>query len=253
MIYITGDCHGDYIRFSKPVFPDQTEMTKDDYVIVCGDFGIWDDSKEERWWLDWLDNKPFTTLFVDGNHENFDRLYSDEFQVVDFNGGKVHQIRDSVLHLMRGYIFNICDKKIFTFGGARSHDIFNGILDRKDFSNNEAFKKTIKEWRKQGKAFRINHISWWEQELPDQEEMDFGLKTLRQSNNQVDFIVSHCCPQRIASVYSNGVFKPDVLTQYFNVIDDTVNFSKWYFGHYHDNVSIFDKYEMRYKEIERVV
>ena len=26
--------------------------------------------------LDWLDGKVFTTLFVDGNHENFDRLYA---------------------------------------------------------------------------------------------------------------------------------------------------------------------------------
>ena len=38
---------------------------------------------EQRWGkqdgtsvLDWLDGKAFTTLFVDGNHENFDRLYA---------------------------------------------------------------------------------------------------------------------------------------------------------------------------------
>ena len=253
MIYITGDCHGNWTRFSKPVFPDQMEMTKDDYVIVCGDFGLWNDSKEERWWLDWLNRKSFTTLFVDGNHENFDRLYSDEFEVVDFNGGKAHKIRDSVLHLMRGYIFNLCGKKTFTFGGARSHDIFDGILDREDFDSDDAFKRTIKQWQKQGKVFRINHTSWWEQELPSQEEMDFGLKTLQQNNNRVDFIISHCCPQRIASAYSQGTFESDILTQYFNVIDDTVSFSKWYFGHYHDDISIYDTYEMRYREIERVV
>ena len=31
-------------------------------------------SKKETMILDWLDSKPFTTLFVAENHENFDRL-----------------------------------------------------------------------------------------------------------------------------------------------------------------------------------
>ena len=47
-------------------------MNKDDYVIICGDFGYWDESKEQKYWLKWLDGKPFTTLWVDGNHENYD-------------------------------------------------------------------------------------------------------------------------------------------------------------------------------------
>ena len=38
-IYITGDCHGDYRRFSTEIFPEQYTMGKSDYVIVCGDFG----------------------------------------------------------------------------------------------------------------------------------------------------------------------------------------------------------------------
>ena len=43
MIYITGDTHGDFRRFDGVCFPEQKQMTKDDYVIVCGDFGgIWD-------------------------------------------------------------------------------------------------------------------------------------------------------------------------------------------------------------------
>ena len=49
MIYITGDCHGDWKRFSSESFPEQKEMTRDDFVIVCGDFGIWEDDKAERW------------------------------------------------------------------------------------------------------------------------------------------------------------------------------------------------------------
>ena len=34
-----------------------------------------------------------------------------------------------ILHLMRGEIFNIDNKSFFTFGGAKSHDIQEGILN----------------------------------------------------------------------------------------------------------------------------
>ena len=49
MVYITGDCHSDFRRFSTKNFPEQKEMTKDDYVIICGDFGgVWDKDVESR-------------------------------------------------------------------------------------------------------------------------------------------------------------------------------------------------------------
>ena len=34
MIYITGDTHSDFTRFTVEKFPIQTEMTKNDYVII---------------------------------------------------------------------------------------------------------------------------------------------------------------------------------------------------------------------------
>ena len=74
-IFITGDTHGDFTRFKKGTFPEQAALTKDDYVIICGDFGgVWDGSPSDRYWLDWMDAKPFTTLFVTGSHEN-DEIY----------------------------------------------------------------------------------------------------------------------------------------------------------------------------------
>ncbi len=134
MIYITGDCHQDFGRFNTGIFPEQKEMTKDDYVIVCGDFGgVWNrggENKEEKHLMDWLEGKPFTTLFVDGNHENFDRLYA--YPVEEWHGGKVHKIRPTVIHMMRGQVFAIDGKSVFTFGGASSHDIDGGILEPED-------------------------------------------------------------------------------------------------------------------------
>ena len=41
MIYITGDTHGEYDTFLNRIY--RHPVTKDDTVIVCGDFGfVWD-------------------------------------------------------------------------------------------------------------------------------------------------------------------------------------------------------------------
>lgn len=94
-VWITGDIHGNPQRFSTDNFLEQKEMTKDDVVIILGDFGlVWDyngENKTEKYWLDWLENKPFTTLFIDGNHDNFDRL--DNCPIEQWHGGNVHFIR----------------------------------------------------------------------------------------------------------------------------------------------------------------
>ena len=106
MIWVTGDTHGDWIhRVNMYSFPEQREMSKDDYVIILGDFGIWRDSPQQRWYLNWLEEKHFTTLFIDGNHENYDIL--DSYPVEEWHGGKVHFIKPSIIHLMRGQVFDI--------------------------------------------------------------------------------------------------------------------------------------------------
>lgn len=253
MIYITGDCHGDWSRFSVENFPEQKEMTRDDFVIVCGDFGIWHNNVTEDWWFNWIEEKNFTLVFVDGNHENFDRLYGDEFEIVDFHGGKAHQIRKNIYHLMRGYIFDFCGKKFFAFGGATSHDIQDGILNIEDYPSMKDLVKDYNERTAAGQMLRINHVSWWEQEMPSNEEMDFGLKNLAKRDNKVDFVISHCCPQHIASFFSHGLYKPDKLTTYFNTVSETIKFSKWFFGHYHFDEQVTHEYVALYYQIIRIV
>lgn len=250
MIYCTGDIHGDPRRFNTECFPEQKEMTKDDFVIILGDFGlVWSNSKEEKYWLDWMNDKPFTTLFVDGNHENFNMLYT--FPVVDFHGGKAHKIRDNIYHLMRGYVFDICDKKFFAFGGASSHDIQDGILDPDDFVDMDDFRDTYRRWQKYGKMFRVRGVSWWDQEMPNDEEMERGRQSLKAVNNEVDFVISHCAPQEVASLI--GFTDRDKLTWYFNeLLWDGLKFTKWLFGHYHTNKQIMGKFICLYEQMIRI-
>ena len=196
--------------------------------------------------MDWLEEKSFTTLFVDGNHENFDRLYS--YPVEEWKGGKVHKIRPSVLHLMRGQVYLIDDKKIFTFGGASSHDISGGILEPDD----PDFKSKKKELDQEWISYRINHVSWWKQELPSDTEMEEGLQNLNLHKNKVDFIVSHCCSSSTQVLLGGGMFKPDVLTQYLEQIRQTVTYKKWFFVHYHDNKNVNMEEILLYEKIVRI-
>lgn len=250
MIYITGDCHRNFERFNRSIFPEQKEMTKNDYVIVCGDFGgVWNKEKEnteETMLLDWLDCKSFTTLFVDGNHENFDRLY--DYPVEKWHGGKVHKIRPSVIHLMRGQVFDIDGRSIFTFGGASSHDIDGGILEPDD----QDYKKKKKELDQGWRPYRINHVSWWKQELPSEEEMEEGRKNLALHHNTVDFIVTHCCSSSTQAMLGGSLYKPDIETTYFEEIKQNTKYIKWFFGHYHDNRNVSAEEILLYEQIIRI-
>ena len=155
-VYVTGDTHGEFQRFGSKYFPQQKHMGREDYVIVTGDFGgLWDGSPKDQYWLDWLEGKPFTTLFVDGNHENFDLLNA--FPERQWNGGRVHEVREHVLHLMRGQVFTFGGLTWFTMGGAASHDIQDGILDPAD----PGFERQYWLMRRMRAMFRLKGVSWW--------------------------------------------------------------------------------------------
>lgn len=249
MVYITGDTHADFSRFYKRNFPDQKEMTRSDHVIVCGDFGIWNKTPDDKNRLDALAKRDFTILFCDGNHENFDRLYSDEFPVVDYHGGKAHRIRGNIYHLIRGEVFSLDGKTFWAFGGAQSHDIRDGILDPDD----PDFEQKYRICRRSRMMFRVNHKSWWAQEMPSIAEMNHGADTLAAHDWRVDYIITHCCPHHIAALYSGGAYEPDPLTQYFDDVAARTDFDRWFFGHYHKDWWRYGRYEMLYHGIRRIV
>ncbi|MDO5009256.1 MAG: metallophosphoesterase family protein [Intestinibacter bartlettii] len=247
MIYITGDCHGDYERFNTENFPEQKHMTKDDFVIVCGDFGFWTPSKEQEKKLKWLSEKPFTTLFVDGNHECFDELYN--FPIEEFCGGKVHFVKDSIIHLMRGQVFDLNGVKIFTFGGAKTDDMQAGVLDPSD----PHFKLKKRKLDKEGAKYRIKHVSWWKDEMPNKYEYQYGLDNLEKHNWKVDYVITHCCPSSIQKVICDSEYKDNELTDYLDEIKTGLSYKNWIFGHYHDNKMINDKDILIYEQIIRIL
>lgn len=242
MIYITGDCHLDYHKFNIKNFPEQKDFSQNDYIIICGDFGYWDESSEQKFWIKWLSNKPFTILFIDGNHENFDLL--NKLPISKWNGGNVHFISKNIIHLMRGQVFTIENKTFFTFGGAQSHDIKDGILDKDD----KNFKTKLKEYKKNGKEFRINHISWWKEEMPNDNEYKEGIFNLNKYNWNIDYIITHATSTSIQEKINENI-KANKLTDYFEYIKNNCNYKQWFFGHYHKNQMITSKDILLYEDI----
>ena len=55
---------------------------------------------------------------------------------------------------------------LFTMGGVSSHDIQDGILE----PDNPLFKKKCRKLDASRAMYRVNHRSWWKEELPSEEE-----------------------------------------------------------------------------------
>lgn len=228
MIYITGDIHGTISvnRFNTKNFPQQKTMTRNDFVIIAGDFGLlWNGDAEDQYWLKWLNNKNFTTLFIDGNHENFNLL--EEYPVEEWNGGKIRKIKDSVYHLLRGQVFEIEGKKFFTFGGADSHD----------------------------KEHRRENISWWGREMPSYAEYEEGLMNLDRHHWVVDYVLTHTCSEDALewlSVHHGFNYQVDQMHRYFNQIKSKLEYEKWFFGHFHLNIELPDRQRLIYTDILKI-
>ncbi len=221
MIKVTGDTHGYQNRFDDPEI---LKLRAGDYLIVCGDFGyIFENNIIEKYFLDDLENAPFSVLFVDGNHENFDVL--ETYPVETWKGGKVHRIRKNVLHLMRGQVFTIDGMKFFTMGGAFSIDSSK---------------------RKEGET-------WWPRELPDREEYDEAIRNLNENDMTVDFVITHTMPKTMIDRLGKVPAPEDCeLTSFLDFVWFNVRFSHWYCGHWHTDTDLDEKLTALWYDVKPV-
>ena len=210
MILYTGDVHGDGGRFSPEGTPGEEKLGKGDYLAVAGDAGLvfWNEDlpryAEGEALLDALEKKPYTILFVDGNHENHRRL--GEYPVEEWCGGRVHRIRKNILHLMRGEIFEIDGVTLFAMGGAYSVDRY----------------------------LRREGVSFWREEVPSGEELKRAGQNLVRHGLKVDVVLTHTAPTSIIQLMGYVPNEHDrELTGFLDWVFYDVKFEKWYFGHWH--------------------
>ena len=224
-VYITGDVHGelDIQKLSIKNWPESRSLTREDVLIITGDFGLpfltsdvlkysnsmnWSAIKSNKtyhYWMKWLSERPYTILFVDGNHECFP--FWSKQPVRDMFEGKVqqHVDADNVFHLMRGEYYTIQGQTFWTMGGADSPD---------------------KHWRTEG-------VSWWRDELPSVKEMNHGLESLEKHDWKVDYIVTHTMPQSLINPVLGEWYDADSAQKYLDVVLERTNFKGWFCGHFH--------------------
>lgn len=236
MIYVTGDIHADLDikKLSNSAFSESRILTRNDYLVILGDFGFPFYDKEVMkkrdlmdeyiFWTHWLAQKPYTILFIDGNHENFN--FWDTQEVTEKWGGKVQQHPDisNVFHLMRGEVYEIDGKKIFAFGGAVSPD-----------------------WKD-----RVENVSYWKQEQATQEQIEYARKNLAMHDNKIDYIFTHTMPMEL--IIKNGYLPiSDRGAEYLDEVLYDVDYKVWCCGHFHlDIVDKENKLRMFYNDIEDI-
>lgn len=233
MVIFVGDAHGNLTIDKLRILKDECDngirhMTKKDYVIICGDFGlIWNykwtgrhvdsNSKDECWneeeikLLEWYENCPWTTLVVLGNHENYDRWQT--YPISEWHGGCVQKVSDSIIRLMNGEIYEIEGHTYFCMGGARS-------TDRGYATGTE--KYDIHKW-------------WWPEEIPSNDEWENAYNHLDEVDWKVDFIVTHDAPAYVMMQpeLARLCYRASEMGNTLEMIRMNTDFIHWFCGHLH--------------------
>ncbi len=248
MFFIIGDRHGEsgFPMLSGKNWKQGKTLQRSDYLFFAGDFGLiffQNPTESEKYWLDWLNERNWTSLVVDGNHDNIPALYN--LPTKEWNGGRVGIIRENILHLRRGEIYTIDEKKYFIFGGAASHDIPDRI--QASLAKNPNYQNIKKQ----------KEVQWWKEEMPSIYEMAYGITNLMKHNCSVDYIISHTTPKSIIEQYRNeletDIVTDDPLTKYFDIIKNNVFYKKWYFGHFHQDKTLNDQFVCIFNSIKEIL
>ena len=78
--------------------------------------------------------------------------------------------------------------------------------------------------------------------------MSEGLKNLALSNWKVDYIFTHTTSNRIMKSMKY-VKEKNVLNDYYDMLQDQVQYSHWYCGHLHCNETVMEKHTILYEKI----
>jgi len=153
---VVGDVHGSWSQMEKAIrHAKELEL---DTIFQVGDYGIWHNDKgflNQQQHL--LEQWDIQLLFIDGNHENFPRLY--EKKILDDG---TRYVRENITHVPRGSRWEWHGLTFLALGGAASID----------------------------KGHRVVGRSWWPEELITVEDI---IKA--QSGGPVDVMLTHDSPR----------------------------------------------------------
>ena len=152
------------------------------HVLIAGDFGLVYSTNPadrlEHELIDWLDLKPWETIALLGNHENYERAYA--LPLMEHLGALMYRVSEKVWLMQHGNVYTIEGKTFFAFGGATSID----------------------------KASRQDRLSWWEEEIPTRADFDRGVRSLEAVGGKVDYVITHTAPREAIDTV---IGKPTIL------------------------------------------
>ena len=224
MIYITGDCHGQFNHIID--FCVRHNISEEDIIILLGDVGLnyylGEKDKINKQRLNEL--KP-TFICVHGNHEERPENI-DSYMITTNEYGRFYfeQEFPDILFCIDGYCYNIHGKEYLALGGAYSVD----------------------------KHYRLARgWSWFESE-----QMDNNIKENIKAEffrKKVDYVIAHTCPYKYIprEMFLSQVDQSTVDSSMELFLDDceeNIGYSRWYCGHYHCNKSI-DKVRFLFNDI----
>jgi predicted phosphodiesterase len=154
-VLVVGDVHGSFSQMDKAIR--HAKELGLDTIFQVGDYGIWENDKpflnQQQHLLEQWDIQLY---FIDGNHENFPRLY--EKKILEDG---TRYVRNNITYIPRGYRWDWHGLSFLALGGAAS-------IDRKH--------------RREG-------YSWWSGEFLTEEDV-----LTAQSGGPVDIMFTHDSP-----------------------------------------------------------
>lgn len=206
---LAGDWHGSYGQAERVI--QYAKRHAIPAIVQVGDFGIWNNDQKFLNKLQYDMEKYGKVLyFIDGNHENFPRLY--EYPIVEDG---TRQVRDNIFHLPRGFRWEWSGMSFLALGGAASID----------------------------KHFRVEGKSWWAEEAITEEDI-----AKAQEGGKVDVMITHDSPTGAPNAITDDPygqamarknFGGDVLDycyeqrQLLKQVTDVVTPRFLFHGHYH--------------------
>lgn len=186
MILISGDVHSQYQVINEQIrFAEEKTGRALDAVIVLGDFGLYEQPLRQ-----YFDKEGGHFLrkvyFIDGNHEEFAQF-----------DHLVKKYSHHLIHLPRGQVTKIAQRRFLSLGGARYMDALNSPS---------------------GSEIRDCDIT----------------RCLAHKADEIDFIITHDCPAGIGVPNATGFEfygipgfeRGPELIEHFKP-------KKWFFAHYH--------------------